>query len=58
VVRHTLRASGSAQLAVVWLSDEVVEFLDAEVDAGLGRSRAELIARAFEREICRAKVAE
>jgi Arc/MetJ-type ribon-helix-helix transcriptional regulator len=47
----------STQIAVR-LPDEVVKFLDAEVDAGRGRSRADLIARAFQREVRRAKAIE
>jgi Arc/MetJ-type ribon-helix-helix transcriptional regulator len=43
-------SSMSIQIAVR-LSDEVVGFLDAEVDAGRGRSRADLIERTLQREV-------
>jgi Arc/MetJ-type ribon-helix-helix transcriptional regulator len=39
----------SKQIAVR-LSNELVEFVDAEVDSGTGRSRAAIVTRALERE--------
>ena len=43
----------SKQIAVR-LPDELVEFVDGLVDAGAGRSRAAVVARALERERRRA----
>lgn len=39
----------SKQIAVR-LADELVEFVDGEVDSGAGRSRAAVVTRALERE--------
>jgi Arc/MetJ-type ribon-helix-helix transcriptional regulator len=56
---NTLRASGSTRTQIaVRLSDEVVGFLDAEVEAGRGRSRADLIGRTLRREVRRFKAIE
>lgn len=46
----------SKQIAVR-LSDELVEFVDREVDSGSGRSRAAVVTRALERERRRAVAA-
>jgi Arc/MetJ-type ribon-helix-helix transcriptional regulator len=46
----------SKQIAVR-LSDELVEFVDQEVDSGAGRSRAAVVTRALERERRRAVAA-
>jgi Arc/MetJ-type ribon-helix-helix transcriptional regulator len=46
----------SKQIAVR-LPDELVEFLDATVDSGAGRSRAAVVTRALERERRRAVAA-
>jgi Arc/MetJ-type ribon-helix-helix transcriptional regulator len=47
----------TTQIAVR-LPDEVVAFLDAEVEAGRARSRADLIGRALQRELRRRRAAD
>jgi Arc/MetJ-type ribon-helix-helix transcriptional regulator len=47
----------SKQIAVR-LSDELVAFVDGEVDSGAGRSRAAVVTRALERERRRAVAAQ